>query len=86
MYAVGEVNNFDENNNGSVNAYSVSKDGSLELLNEVSSNGAHPCHVQLNENDNMIAVSNYTGGNISVHKIESNGKIEDAFQVINHNS
>jgi len=86
LYAVGESNNFDSNNSGSVSAFSVTKDGSLKFLNKVSSNVAHPCHIQLNEKGNMIAVSNYTGGNISVHNIDNKGKIEDAFQVINHNS
>jgi 6-phosphogluconolactonase len=86
LYAVGESNNFDKNKGGSVNAFSVSKNGSLKFLNNVSSNGAHPCHVSLNENDNMVAVSNYSGGNISIHTIEKNGQLKDAFQVIDHNS
>ncbi len=86
LYSVGETDNFEGTKNGFVNAYSVSKDGTLELLNKVSSNGAHPCHIQLNEDNSKVAVSNYSGGTVSVHSIAKNGEISPATQVINHNN
>ena len=86
LYAVGETNTFDTNKSGVVNAYSVNKNGSLKLLNKVSSNGAHPCHISINSNNTKIAVSNYTGGTTAIYNIEKNGSLNKAFQVINHNT
>ncbi|NEW79225.1 MAG: lactonase family protein [Gelidibacter sp.] len=85
MYAVGEVDDFEGAKSGFLNAYSVSKDGTLQFINKVSSNGAHPCHIQLNKDNSKVAVSNYTGGTISLHSITKNGKILPANQVIDHN-
>ena len=85
LYSVGETDNFEGTKSGFVNAYSVSKDGTLQFINKVSSNGAHPCHIQLNNDNSKIAVSNYTGGTVSVHSISKNGEILPAMQVIDHN-
>lgn len=86
LYSVGEVDDFEGTNSGFVNAYSVSKSGTLQFINKVSSNGAHPCHIQLNENNSKLAVSNYTGGTVSVHSISKNGAISPAAQIIDHNN
>lgn len=85
LYSVGETNNFDENNSGVVNAYNIEKNGSLQFLNKVSSNGAHPCHVSLSSDNTKVAVSNYTGGTVSIYNVQKNGSLDNAFQVINHN-
>ena len=84
LYAVSEVNNFEMLNSGSVSAFKVDSNGSIQLINTVSSNGAHPCHVQIN-GDNAT-VSNYSGGTVSLHQIEKLGKISKAYQIINHNT
>ena len=85
MYAVGEVDNFEGAKSGFVNAYSVENDGTLNFINKVSSNGAHPCHIQLNKDNSKVAVSNYTGGTVSLHSLSKNGEITPATQVIDHN-
>lgn len=84
LYSVGETDSFEGAKSGFVNAYSVSKDGTLNFINNVSSNGAHPCHIQLNESDSKVAVSNYSGGTVSVHSILKNGEISPAMQIIDH--
>lgn len=81
LYAVSEFGN----ENGTVNAYSINNDGSLTFINNVSSEGNSPCHVQLNENNSKLVVSNYGGGNIAIYNINKNGSIQDASQVIDHN-
>jgi len=83
LYAVSEVNNFNNTNSGFVSVFSVTKNGGLEFLNKVSSNGAHPCHIEVNSKN--VAISNYSGGTISIHKIVKNGEIKPAYQVLNHN-
>ena len=84
LYAVSEVADFENTNSGFVSAFSVTENHTLQFINSVSSNGAHPCHIQLNEDN--AAISNYTGGTISIHKVEKNGEIKPANQIINHNT
>lgn len=80
LYAVSE------SDKGSlVASYSVEKDGALNLLNKVSSNGKGPCHVQLNKNSNKAVVSNYGGGTFSIYNLHKNGSFNEAFQVIDNN-
>lgn len=85
LYTVSEVADFDKNKSGYVNAYEVTKNGLLKFINKVSTNGANPCYIETNSANNLAAIANYTGGNISIHKIKKNGKIKKAFQVIDHN-
>ena len=84
LYAVSEVDNFNTTNSGSVSAFTITKNNKLQFINTVSSNGAHPCHIELNSKD--VAISNYSGGTISLHKVEENGEIKPAYQVLNHNT
>jgi len=84
IYAVNEIADFENTNSGSVSSFSVAENGLLQSINTVSSNGAHPCHIQLN--DENAAISNYSGGTVSIHKIEKNGEIKPAYQVIDHNT
>ena len=83
LFAVSETDNYNATFSGYINAYTILPNGTLNFVNKVSSNGAHPCHIQLHNKGKMLAVSNYTGGTVSLHTIE-NGKINAAFQVINH--
>lgn len=76
--------NRDENNQYAI-AYSVAKNGSLNLINKVNSNGKGPCHIQLNKLNNKLVVSNYGGGTISIYNVNKNGRINEAFQVLDHN-
>jgi len=81
LYAVNETNIF-EGENGSVTAFKID-DGQLKALNTVSSFGAHPCHIGISDDGAMVAVSNYTGGNLSVFKTDVNGNLKTP-QVIDH--
>jgi 6-phosphogluconolactonase len=84
LYAVGEVDNYNNTKSGFVASYKITEDGTLKFLNETSSNGANPCHITLNSKNAVI--SNYTGGTISIHKIDENRNILPAFQVVNQNA
>lgn len=48
---------------------------SLELIDKVSSKGDHPCYLGLSPNGKLLAVGNYSGGNLSIFEVESNGKL-----------
>ncbi|WP_111707098.1 lactonase family protein [Lutibacter citreus] len=66
-------------------SYSVAKNGKLNFINKVNSNGTGPCHIQLNKSNNKLVVSNYGGGTISIYNVNNNGSIDKAFQVLDHN-
>lgn len=71
LVVVNEVS--DENQEGSVQSYQILED-SLILIDQKSSKGAHPCHISINT-DNYIAVSNYTGGNVALLKLDEQGNL-----------
>ena len=85
LYAVSEVDNYDDKKSGAVYSYKINNhDLSLAYINKQSSEGAHPCHISVDRNDKYVFVANYTGGNLSVFPIEKNGGLKKASDVINH--
>ncbi|WP_242203991.1 lactonase family protein [Aestuariivivens insulae] len=80
LYAVNEIKI------GKVSAFKVESNGMLSLLNTVGSHGAGPCHIAINEAGDKAVVSNYAGGNFSLYTIKDNGVLNDAFQVLEHNT
>jgi 6-phosphogluconolactonase len=80
MYAVGE------GSISGVTSFKLKKDGTLKLLNTVSSNGKGPCHVSVNQSGDKAVVSNYGGGTVSIYTINNNGSINEASQIFNHNT
>ncbi len=71
--------------NSLIRSYELDKNKSYKFINEVSSNGANPCHIQLNKQNTKIVVSNYTGGTISIYNVLKNGSLSKNSQVIDHN-
>ena len=50
LYAVNEVDNYDENSSGAISVYELVKgSGKLNLIQQVSSLGAHPAHVSIDK-------------------------------------
>lgn len=80
IYAVNE------NDPGEVSGYKIKDDGSLDLINTVSSEGAAPCHISINKTGDIAVVSNYTSGTVSLYTIEKNGTLNTAHQVFNQNA
>ncbi|MEM7483959.1 MAG: lactonase family protein [Bacteroidota bacterium] len=81
LYAVQETADFDSLGGG-ITAFRL-KEGLLELQNSMGTGGAHPCHVTLS-GDGQLAVSNYTGGNLSIFELEDNGALKQNPQLIDH--
>ena len=86
VYAVGEIGDYNGEKTGAVTAFKVLSNGSLEQINTVASEGEHPCHVVMNPEGTRIAVSNYSGGTLSIYTIKANGGLEEASQVFDHNT
>ncbi len=79
LYAVDELEE------GAVSAFKRDPaTGALERINEVSTGGAHPCHLSLDAAGRFLLVANYTGGNVAVIPIAGDGSLEPASQVLAH--
>ena len=78
IYAVNETEN------GTVSAFKVNSNKGLSFINKVSSNGADPCHVAINQKGDKAIVSNYTGGNFALYTIKNDGALNEAFQILDH--
>lgn len=80
LYAVNE-----NGENSFVKSYEVNNDGTLAFINKVDTNGNGPCHVQTNEANNKLVVSNYGGGTVSIYTLHKSGSIGESPQVFDHN-
>ena len=55
---------------GKVSSFAVEPDGGLRLLNEVSSKGQGPAHVQIDRTGQWVSTANFGSGGVAVYKIE----------------
>jgi 6-phosphogluconolactonase len=85
LYAVNETGNYKGEKSGAVSAFSIDqKTGKLTLLNEVASKGADPCYITLDKTGKFVLVANYTGGNVSVFPVLSDGRLGDSSAFVQH--
>jgi 6-phosphogluconolactonase len=86
LYAVNEVSEFKGQKSGAVSAFAVDgKTGDLKFLNQVASQGAGPCHLELDKSGKFLLVANYDAGNLAVFPVHLDGSLGDAAQVVQHN-
>lgn len=85
LYAVNEVSNFNGGSSGAVSAFAVdAKSGTLKLLNQVSSRGAGPCHISLDNTGAYVLVANYDGGSIASFPVQMDGSLGTASGFVQH--
>jgi 6-phosphogluconolactonase len=76
LYSVNREGLTEGEESGSVASYRIdANSGQLTFLNEVSSLGAGPCHVQTDLTGQILFVSNYSEGNFTVYSVEEDGRI-----------
>ncbi len=56
----------------------------LNPISKASSEGIHPCFVEINGAENLMAIANYSSGNVSVYNIKD-GEIKESPQTRQHN-
>jgi len=84
LYAVGEISAPGQKGGG-VSAFSINlPDGKLNLINQVSSVGAGPCHVSLDKTAKMAMVANYGGGSVASYSLGANGALSEAASFFQH--
>lgn len=85
LYAVYREGLTKEDKKGTLSAFEINQTtGALQLINEVSSEGAGPCHVSVDPLGEYVYVSNYGGGNLAVFPIKGNGSLESASDMVQH--
>ncbi|HJS23314.1 MAG TPA: lactonase family protein [Pyrinomonadaceae bacterium] len=85
LYAVNEIGDFAGKPGGGVSAYVIEHGtGNLRLLNEQATQGADPCHLSIDNKKRALLVANYTGGNISVLPLRSDGTLGMVMDVEQH--
>jgi 6-phosphogluconolactonase len=85
LYAVNEISDYDHQKSGAVSSFAIDRNtGALEFLNQVSSRGADPCHITLDETGKYVLVANYTSGTLAVFPRMPDGKLAEASSVVQH--
>ncbi len=85
LYSVSERSNFQGRKDGSLSSFRIdNRDGSLTLLNTVSSLGAGPAHVSLDRTGRFLLSANYSAGSVTVHPIEENGSLGSPTASVQH--
>jgi len=67
LYAVNELES------GTLSAFTVAPDGSLEPLSAQPTGGADPAHLAVTPDGGHVLVANYSSGSVSVHPLDSEG-------------
>ena len=86
VYAVNE--NADSTRftvTGHVASFSFDKvTGKLKFINPQESGGKHPCYVTVDKTGKWVIAGNYSSGSLAVLPVRSNGEIDTAIQIIEH--
>ena len=85
LYAVSEVDDFDEEGSGSISAYSLDRSsGGIRHLNTVSTRGSWPCHLDVDPSGKVVAVANYRSGSVASFAINADGSLSESASFIQH--
>ncbi len=67
---------------GSVSAYSIDQSsGKLTHINDKTSFGSDPCHIEIDHTGHTILLTNYNNAVLSAYILNNDGSISDKFQV-----
>ena len=85
LYAVSEIDDYDEDKSGSVSAFTINAEsGKLTLLNRVTSRGGWPCHINVERTGKSLAVANYSSGSVAAFPLEADGRLGEASAFVQH--
>lgn len=78
LYAVAE------GKPGVLAAFATGAGGALTQLNTRSSEGTGPCDIALSPDGRLIAVANYGGGSVIVHRVAADGSLDEKVAFFQH--
>ena len=85
LFAVNETGEYLGKKTGSVTSFGINlSDGSLNKISQVSSGGGAPCYISINASAKLALVANYSGGNISVFPVTSDGTLMEFTDLKQH--
>lgn len=85
LYAVNEVGQFQGEEGGGVSSFLIDpSSGDLSPLNQVSAEGAGPCHLVVDHQGENVLVANYGSGSVAALPVQPDGSLSPASSVIQH--
>ncbi|MDU0368980.1 lactonase family protein [Hymenobacter endophyticus] len=85
LYAVNEVDNYQNAPNGGVSAFAIdATTGGLTLLNQQASGGTIPCYISLDKAGQHAFVANYGNGTVAALPLTAEGQLQPASSVDQH--
>lgn len=82
LYAVGETGGPQ---GGSVTAFAIERpSGRLRMLNQVSSRGRGPCHINVDATGRYVLVVNYTSGSTAAIALGEDGSLGESTGFVQH--
>jgi len=85
LVAVNEADDVDGFGAGAVSSFRIdAATGGLSFVNRVSSTGAGPAHVAVDQTGKFALVANYNGGNVAVLPLAANGTLSNAVDAAEH--
>src|SRR5262249_35870076 len=83
LYACNEIANFNGDKAGAVSAFSIDQSsGALTLLNQESTKGDGPCHIEIDQHSKIVLAANYGGGSLATFPVLPDGKVGPASSFI----
>jgi len=84
LYAVGEMGDAKQKG-GALSAFTIdSSSGKLTLLNQVSTVGQGPCHVNVDKTGKVVAAANYGSGSCASYQVKADGSLSYAASFHQH--
>jgi 6-phosphogluconolactonase len=84
LYSANETDRVGSNKEGTVSAFAIDRtNGTLKLLNTVTSGGAGPTYVSVHPSERYLLVANYFGGSVAVLPIRDDGQLGAATDIKN---
>jgi 6-phosphogluconolactonase len=85
VYAANEVGQWGAQAGGYVTAFKVdAATGQLKELNQQSSGGDAPCHLNVDATGKNVLVANYGGGSVAVLPVQGDGALKPASAFVQH--
>jgi 6-phosphogluconolactonase len=84
LYAVNEIGNYENRATGSVTSFRIDPGGVLTMLNRQPTEGRNPAHISIDPTGRYALVANYSGGNVAVLPIQSDGSLGAPSDVVAH--
>lgn len=76
IYSVNEVDKFNGQPGGGVSAFAIdAQSGKLTLLNQQTSGGSGPCHIEIDKTGRCVIVANYNSGSFEALPVGKDGKL-----------